>query len=198
MCFSFEISITTFIISWGISLYLLNKKLKLHQKQNIIFLMIFSSMQLADAILWYIKMKKNNINYIITSYLIPTLLSLQILYNVFIIQKNTNLYISLATICICIYIFYKFNGYSISLCNNKLASPIWGSNEIKLWEFILFAMIVLYPNWNVFTIVILFLYIPVNFLIGGSYGSIWCAIANIGSFYYLYKYRNIENKILKY
>ena len=92
MCFSFEISITTFIISWGISLYLLNKKLKLHQKQNIIFLMIFSSMQLADAILWYIKMKKNNINYIITSYLIPTLLSLQILYNVFIIQKNMVLY----------------------------------------------------------------------------------------------------------
>ena len=188
MCFSFEVSITTFLISWGISLYLLSKKLKKDQRQNIIFLMIFSSIQLADAILWYIKMKKNTINYIVTSYLIPTILSLQVLYNVFIMQQNTNLYITILTIWMCLYIFYKFNGYSISLCNNKLTSPVWGSNEIKLWEFIIFAIVVLYPNWTVFMIIILFLYIPLIYFVGGSYGSMWCAIANIGVFYYLYKY----------
>ena len=30
--------------------------------------MIFSSMQLADAILWYSKMEKNNLNYITSSF----------------------------------------------------------------------------------------------------------------------------------
>ncbi len=150
--------------------------------------MIFSSIQLADAILWYIKMKKNNINYIVTSYLIPTILSLQVLYNVFIIQQNTNFYITILIIGMCLYIFYKLNGYSISLCNNKLSSPVWGSNEIKLWEFIIFAIVVIYPNWTVFMIIILFLYIPLSFFVGGSYGSMWCAIANLGAFYYLYKY----------
>ena len=61
MCFSYEVSIGTFLVSWGISLYLLNKGLNKKQKQNIIFLMIFSSIQLADAILWYNGMKKNNV-----------------------------------------------------------------------------------------------------------------------------------------
>lgn len=32
MCFSFEISIGTFITSWGISLYLLNNKKNLNTK----------------------------------------------------------------------------------------------------------------------------------------------------------------------
>ena len=86
--------------------------------------MIFSSMQLADAILWYIKMKKNIINYIVTSYVIPTILSLQVLYNVFIIQQNTNFYITILAISMCLCAFYKFNGYSISLCNNKAVLTI--------------------------------------------------------------------------
>ena len=84
MCFSFEISIGTFIFSWSICFYLLNKKLEKYQRQNTISLLIFSSMQLADAILWYSGMKRNNINYIVTSFLIPFLLSLQLYYNVFI------------------------------------------------------------------------------------------------------------------
>ena len=87
MCFSFEISIGTFLVSWTISLYLLNKNLTMKQKHNVIFLMIFSSIQLADAILWYIKMEKNIINYYVTSYIIPIILSLQIIYNIYVRNK---------------------------------------------------------------------------------------------------------------
>ena len=47
MCFSFEVSIGTFLFSWISSLYLLTKKLKKKDQQTIIFVMIFSSMQLA-------------------------------------------------------------------------------------------------------------------------------------------------------
>ena len=193
MCFSFEVSIATFLISWSISLYLLRKNLTKYQRQNIIFLMIFSSMQLADAILWYHKMKKNNINYLVTSYLIPFLLSLQLIYRVFFV--NYSEYIKfiddkflkiLIFIGIC-YLFYRFNGYSKSLCDNKLSSPVWGSNEIKIWELIIFAFLLFYPDYFIFiTMVILLLLIKL--IVGGAYGTLWCAITNLIAFYYLYKY----------
>ena len=84
-------------------------------------------------------MKKNNINYLVTSFLLPFILSLQLYYNVFIRNKNTNKFIKLLTILGCVYLFYRINGYSISLCDNKLSSPIWGTTEIKIGDFILFA-----------------------------------------------------------
>ncbi len=188
MCFSFEVSIGAFIISWGISFYLLSKNLNNSQKQSVIFVMLFSCVQIADAILWYIKMKKNNINYIVTSFLIPTLLSLQIFYNIFIQNQNNNLYITMVAIIISIYLFYRFNGYSTSLCNNNLSSPIWGSNEIKLWEFIVFAVLILYPNWNLVMGIGLILFPLIHIFAGGAYGSLWCAISIFTIFYYLYKY----------
>tara|TARA_B100000287_G_C20579778_1_gene759891 strand:- start:216 stop:776 length:561 start_codon:yes stop_codon:yes gene_type:complete len=186
MCFSFEISISTFLVSWSISIYLLNKKLNKKQMQNIIFLMIFSSIQLADAILWYIKMKKNNINYIVTSFIIPLILSLQILYNVFIINNNKNPIITLFVICSIIYLFYRFNGYSKSLCNNKLSSPVW-EEDLKIWELIIFAILILYPNYIRILQVFILMFL-IKIYIGGAYGSLWCAIANIFALYYLYKY----------
>ena len=86
MCFSFEVSITTFLVSWGISIYLLQQDLTNEQYHNVIFLMIFSSMQLVDAILWATDMKKDWINYFVTSFLIPFILSLQIIFNIFFIN----------------------------------------------------------------------------------------------------------------
>ena len=154
--------------------------------QNIIFLMIFSSIQLADAILWYIKMKKNNINYIVTSFIIPLILSLQILYNVFIINNNKNPIITLFVICSIIYLFYRFNGYSKSLCNNKLSSPVW-EEDLKIWELIIFAILILYPNYIRILQVFILMFL-IKIYIGGAYGSLWCAIANIFALYYLYKY----------
>ena len=188
MCFSFEVSIGTFLVSWGISLYLLNKGLNKKQKQNIIFLMIFSSIQLADAILWYNGMKKNNINYITTSFIIPLILSLQILYNVYIRNNNKNPLITLIVFLVIIYMFYRFNGYSESLC--KLSSPVWGSKELRIQEFVLFSILILYPinHQTKDRIIILLSGIIAIMIGGGCSGSLWCAIANIISLYYLYKY----------
>lgn len=196
MCFSFEISIGTFLFTWSISIYLLSKNLNNNQKKNIIFLMIFSSMQLADAILWYSKMEKNNMNYITTSFVIPFILSLQILFNVYYINKNKNILITFIVIASILYIFKKFNGYSKSVCENKLSSPIWGSNEINLLELFIFALLILYPKnlykadkiWLLLTFIIILLTITFVLQKGGAYGSLWCTIANLIAIYYLYKY----------
>ena len=63
------------LFSWASCIYLLNKGLSEPKRQNIIFLMIFSSMQLSDAILGiskheekysklfnYISLNTNNFN----------------------------------------------------------------------------------------------------------------------------------------
>jgi hypothetical protein len=191
MCFSFEISIATFVISWGISLYLINnKKMNIKQENDIYFLMIFSSMQLADAILWFIKMKKNNINYIVSSVFVPLILSFQILFNLFYRNKGKYIPLNILGIFTIFYLFYKFNGYSSSVCNNSLSSPIWASNEIKLWEVIIFSILIFYPNINnLFILSTFFIFFTLLYIfMDGAYGSLWCAIANIVAFKYLLTY----------
>tara|TARA_B110000495_G_C22707877_1_gene416409 strand:+ start:93 stop:656 length:564 start_codon:yes stop_codon:yes gene_type:complete len=187
MCFSFEVSISTFLISWGISLYLLNKGLNKNHKQNVVALMIFSSIQLADAILWFNKMKVNNINYVVSSYIIPLILSLQIIYNVFVRNNNNkNIYITIISIIYIIYLFNKLNGYSISL-NNYFKSPIWGANDFKIWEILLFTLLIFYPRWSYVYYALIWFGLVMVFA-NGAYGSLWCAVANMWALFYLYKY----------
>jgi len=190
MCFSFEVSIGTFITSWGISLYLLNKKeLNNEQKSTIYLLMIFSTMQLADAILWFIKMKKNIINYIVTSLFIPLILAAQILFNLYYRNKGKYLPLNILGICIIVYLFFKFNGYSTSICDNYLSSPIWGSNEIKFWEILIFGLLIFYPSMDVIILLTVLVFFPLMyFFMDGAYGSLWCTLANIMAFKYLLTY----------
>ena len=83
--------------------------------------------------------------------------------------------------------FKRFNGYSSSLQNNILSSPIWASNEIKLWELFLFLFLSIYPSYiKIFNSLLIFIFI--KFFIGGAYGTLWCSIVNLSSFYYLYNY----------
>ena len=191
MCFSYEVSIGTFITSWGISIYLLNNRnLNFKQKQDIYFLMIFSTMQLADAILWFIKMKKNNINYIVTSFFIPLILAAQIIFNLYYRNNGKYLPLNILGIFTIIYFFFKFNGYSTSLCDNYLSSPIWGSSEIKFWEIFIFAILIFYPNLdNSLILFTLFVFFPLMYIfMDGAYGSLWCFFANIMAFKYLLTY----------
>ena len=189
MCFNYEVSIGTFIFSWSSAIYLLTqKKLTTKQYQDVIFLMIFSSMQGADAILWLNKMKKNNINYIVTSYVIPLILSAQIIYNLFVRAPQSPNSLKLVSILLCIYAFVRFNGYSKSACNNYFSSPIWGSQEIEYWEFCIFILLFVYPNVNFFFIGAIIVIPIIQYIFNGGYGSMFCAVANGGALWYLYKY----------
>lgn len=189
MCFNFEVSAGTFIFSWSSAIYLLTqKKLTTKQYQTVIFLMIFSSIQAADAILWLNKMKKNNINYIVTSFLIPFILSAQIIYNMFIYCPKSHNLLKLSSVLYCIYIFTRFHGYSKSVCNNYFSSPIWGSKELKYWEFFIFTVFITYPDIYVFLLGAVVAVPTIQYMFNGGYGSMYCAIANIWALWYLYKY----------
>ena len=97
-------------------------------------------------------MKKNLINYIVTSFLIPFILSLQILYNVYVVNKENNRLFNVFILLSICYIFIRMNGYSRSVCNNFISSPIWGGNELKLWELLIFVFIILYPSWSIISL----------------------------------------------
>ena len=175
MCFNFEVSLGTFVFSWSSALYLLQTKtLTKIQKHNLIFLMIFSTVQLLDAILWWNKMKRNKINFFVTSYLIPFVLSAQIIYNIFLAG-----FIG--------YTFMRFHGYSTSVCDNYFSSPIWGGKELTYLELVTFLILSILPNWNVILFGMMVFPIMMHIFKGG-YGSLWCAVANLWAIYYLYAY----------
>lgn len=187
MCFSFEVSLGTFAAVWGICIYLLKtRKFNKIEKQNVIFLMIVTSMQLVDAVFWYIKMEKNRINFFVTSYVLPALLSMQVFYNILIINQFYNPYAYLFLVVFTIYLFVRFRGYSVSLCENKLSSPVWADNEIHYWEMVLFAVVILYPSFSSIFL-LLFVIVPlIKIFVGGAYGSLWCAIVSLYAIKYLF------------
>jgi hypothetical protein len=190
MCFSFEVSLGTFLFPWSVSFYLLRKNLTKYQRQNVIFLMIFSSMQIPDAILWYNKMKKNKINLYITSYLIPFLLSLQLIYNNFIrleSYETLDTIVRLMTLYSIYYNFIRYRGYSIASCDSYFSSPIWGSKELEWYILLIFGLLITYPHYDRALIGLLSL-IVLQLITNSGYGSMWCAIANSVAVYYLYKY----------
>jgi len=190
MCFSLEVSVGTGLFCWAVGFYLLRRNLTRDQRMKVYFLLIFSSIQFADAILWYIKMEPTNINYLVTSYVIPIILSSMILFNTYIRHRTDNRLLDVVVIAAIFGIFRRFRrvGYSSSSSCDKLSSPVWGRNELELWEIILFLFLITYPEIDglLITNILIVLLILNNF--GGGYGSLWCAIACIFSLKYLYEF----------
>jgi len=188
MCFSFEVSLATGIFSWLSVVYMLkNYSLTADQYHSLIMLLIFSSMQFADAILWKSGMKKNSINFVVTSYIIPTLLCALVVYNLFVKNKLYNNPVAWAAIIgLIVWFFNFFRGYSHGLCGNRFSSPVWGGKEIPLWALLTFAILALYPAPTTLEVGILVL-VPI--ISTGAWGSMWCALACASSARYLVEFR---------
>ena len=185
MCFSFEISIGTGIFCWAAVIYMLRTyKLTEFQRNKVILLMIFSSMQFLDAILWYIKMAKTPLNYFVSSYLVPTLLVAQIAFNLVVVNKLSPLIYVPIVLFFAISSIIKFRGYSTASCS-RWGSPIWAGTEILPFFLILFYIGVCYP-YDIYNLLPL---LAVPFITTGGYGSMWCAVACIQSIVLLLTYR---------
>ena len=181
MCFSYEVSVATLIFSWSIGLYLLkSRKMNRENTYHVYFLLLFSLIQIPDAILWKNDMKRNRVNYTVTSFVIPTLLSAQVLFNIFLRNKETNPMFVFVAIFSVLYLFVRFNGYSVeSSCKNGVSSPIWGEIEIHYVELVLFALVITYHDPFAFILLITILFPAIKYLFSGGYGSLWCAISNL-------------------
>ncbi len=188
MCFNFEVSIGTGIFCWSIAIYMLRTyTLTEFQRNKVILLMIFSSMQFADAILWYINMAKTPLNYFVSRYVIPTLLVAQLIFNLAVVNKIRPMIYLPVVLFFIISCMNKFTGYSTASCS-KWGSPIWGgegANEITPLFLTLFYLGVCYP-YTTYNLIPL---LAVPFITTGGYGSMWCAVACIQSIVILLKYR---------
>ena len=179
MCFSLEVSLGTGIISYLTGYIVLQRDLSNYEKSIVYWFLIFTTMQFADSLLWLSDMKKNNLNYYTTSIFIPFLLSLQVYYCVFILNNMNHYLLYIGMICLTIYLFIRFNGYSRPFCTNNLSSPVWANKELYLIEVIIFAALVNYPiainYFPFFSSVLAILFI--KYIFKGAIGSLWCLIS---------------------
>ena len=185
MCYNLELSLGTGIGAYIVSYILFQRNLTEKNKKIITMFMIFSTMQFADSLLWISNMKKNMLNYVTTSLIIPSLLILQIVYNIYVINEINHPFLNIFILIFAIHIFYNINGYSTPLCSNNYSSPVWGNYKINMLEIVIFAALVSFPNWKVF-LMLLALAIMIKYYFKGAIGSWWCFInAFLGIFYYL-------------
>lgn len=185
MCFSFEVSIGTGLFCWAAAIYMLRTyTLTEFERNKVILLMIFSSMQFLDAILWHIKMAKTPLNYIVSRYLIPAVLMAQIAFNLVVVNKVRPIIYLPTLLFFVISCINKFTGYSSASCSGW-GSPTWGSSEITPLFIVLFYLGVCYP-YTTYNLIPLF---AIPFITTGGFGSMWCAVACIQSVVFLLTYR---------
>jgi hypothetical protein len=187
MCFNEYVSVITGSFCWYVALRILARMAAPPElKNDAIFLLIYSSIQFVDAIL-HLNKSKNMINKLLTSVVIPSILSAQLLFNANVQTAiPTPLALSLA-VSVSMYIFWRFHGYSTFVCG-LFQSPIWSGKEITLLEFSLFSLLLFYPNWERLLITWV-LIVALNLLFKGGYGSMWCAVACVYSVYLNQKVR---------
>lgn len=184
MCYNLEVSLSTGIFSYLSGYLILQRELTNYEYHCVLFFLLFSTVQFADSLLWISEMKKNMLNYITTSFIIPALLSSQVFFNIYVFNKIRNPLILFFMVLYILGLFYTFNGYSKPLCSNNISSPRWGNKEISLWQAFLFAALICYPDLKLFSLSIVAI-LFIKYIIKGSIGSLWCFIAAFtGIFYY--------------
>ena len=218
MCINKEVSLVTFLFSWGIGFYLIKRNINLDRWYGI-FLLTFSSMQFVDFLLWILyekNMFNSNYNLIITNYIIPLILMLELLSSYIgkIVFKNKNKFTNLSTkvyeditnsIFPKILILYIIIVGIISLFNNqktkigKEGHLDWGSipaknNKYIIFVFFIYITLLSYPFLEYFNkynsvklgICIFVITLLSAFIYTESVGSYWCWIANILGILFLF------------
>lgn len=173
MCFSFRVSIATGVVCWMTALIKLSTSNDDAIRHRAIFLLIYSSVQYADAILWA-HPTHDMVNKWTTSYLVPALLSTQLLYNAHV-QRTDSMLPYIPAVALSAYMFWRLHGYTTPACCT-LKSPVWGGSEFHAWEFGVFSFLVLYPSWGTWAMSIV-LISTIALTTSGGYGSMWCSLA---------------------
>ena len=216
MCINKEVSLTTFLFSWGIAFYIINRNINLDLWYGL-FLLIFSFMQFIDFILWVLyenKLIESNYNVIITSIIIPLVLISQlfIIYFGKILYKNKNKfskkllldtikenhYPKLLIIIIIVNVLYNCF-IPIHTTIGKSGHLNWGKSMNRTFYrsffFLgLFTLGLIYPfldyipRFNSVKIILLFgvLSLLFSFWYTECVGSYWCFIANILAIFFLF------------
>lgn len=193
MCWNSTISLNTFLFSSFVALLALYNEILIFPKY--IFAMSFISIQLIEFVLWK---NINNISInILFSKIALILVLLQPVFSILTIQTQKNLIIPLIvlySIFIILLFYYKpwstINFRSIPALSGHLS---WKWLDYKLiivliWLLFLTLTFAIDKEWIKYIfILILFTISYILYHSDLTWGSLWCWIANILAFYWLYR-----------
>lgn len=209
MCINKEVSITTFISSWIVGIYLWFRNYK-YDKWFSLFLFTFSSIQLWEFFLWLLKERNlfgSSYDFAISKVIIPITLCLELIvpylgklwyenkYNWNIGKKlwkqlKTSFYPYLLLIYLVIFISYLAKQNKPTYVSPQ-GSLRWNNfSKTKKSSYInaiSFAFFLAFPFINVCIYISIFLFVSVLFalIMSDSFGSYWCLIANFSTFLFL-------------
>ena len=187
MCWSFEVSLSLFT---GLFTYLTAFIAYNRNYQNdrwiAMFIASFGTMQFLEAILWKNINSGNDINYYITKYAIPAVLSSQgavALYGASIDNVVSDIMYIIYIICALLIFIINNKKYTTRSSKNNL---VWDKNENELHGLMFVAYVILpfllyMDDTNLKTIIItciVLTYIYSVIIYNESWGSNWCFYAN--------------------
>jgi hypothetical protein len=207
MCWSIEVSLLTGIFSYCVSFYAWMRNYK-YDRWAAVILFTFSSIQFAEAILWYDNSinglhANSKTNLFVTKFLIPFILALEPLAMIYGASLYTyvdkNLFVMYIIISCCIFISL-LSGYNYTKISKKghlqwgsTPSPVDGQksdalslqNDILQGIFFCFLLVLpifLYVKENIFKYILIGI-ITFTLLLSyrnanNAWGSHWCLYAN--------------------
>lgn len=217
MCINKEVSITTFLTSTFVVIYLWFRNYK-YDKWYALFLLTFASIQLWEFLLWIYKGTKYD--FLISGIIIPITLCLELLvpffgklwyenkYNWNIGEKllhelKTSFfpYILLTFLIIFVILYFKYINKKAYTSLTPKGSLNWNNafENTKLTYIygFMFALLISYPfkESSIYIPIFIFLSSLIVLVVSDSFSSFWCLIANFASFLFL-MYPYLDNSIV--
>jgi hypothetical protein len=217
MCINKEVSITTFLTSTFVVIYLWFRNYK-YDKWYALFLLTFASIQFWEFLLWIYKGTKYD--FLISGIIIPITLCLELLvpffgklwyennYNWNIGEKLLNElktsffpYILLTFIIIFAILYSKYINKKAFTSLTAKGSLNWNNafETTKLTYIFgfMFALLIAYPfkESSIYIPIFIFLSSIIVLVITDSFSSFWCLISNFASFLFL-MYPYLDNSIV--
>jgi hypothetical protein len=205
MCINKEVSITTFISSWIVAIYLWFRNYK-YDKWFSLFLLTFSSIQFWEFLLWIYKGTKYD--YPISGIIIPITLCLELIvpylgklwfenkYNWNIGAKLLNElktsifpYILGAYLIVFIISISRKEKQYTGITKQGILNwnNVFETTKMTYIYGIIFAFLLAYPfkNSSIYVSIFLFASSLIALFISDSFSSFWCLIANFVTFFFL-------------
>lgn len=195
MCRSVQTSLVTFLVSVGCMAAVVAMRPTPEIKYLALFVLTFSSIQVADALIWYsIHNKKNTLNIVASKYIVPLILSLELIISyygaVYFLGWSNRLFemsMWIVVIAMCIVWYYDCLADPITRPNSD-GYLVWcnsGYRDIPRLIFLVFLMlpvVIAFPNGVIKAVVIAISLATWLWNYGNTaFGSRWCWSSNLVS-----------------
>jgi hypothetical protein len=207
MCWSFEVSAITGLVSYSIAFYIWKRNFG-NDRWNSIILFTFSSIQWMDAIIWYFDKKKrldSNVVSLVSNFLIPIILALEpvaSLYGAYYTNKSVSQFDTVLYGVVFLVVLWSLlkNVPGQGLIQNH--SIKYNKTEHGMWSYWLFYFFIIYPflkytQWNPLYVITAIM-IAITLLLAqtkiNTIGSNWCLYSNVIAIIFLF-YPYLETQL---